>query len=336
MKAVMALTPGKLTLGELEIPTPSEYDALVKLDACAICNSTDHKLMTNEFLPGTFPIVLGHESISTVVSVGAKVKNFKPGDRVFRQRLSDHHVPSPGRSCWGGFAEYGLVTDEWARQGLRYGPETLPHDQQKLLVNVEPSLASGMITLMETLDCVTTCGVREGLSVAVVGSGPVAQSFAMFARLLDAAPVFAFGRSMSHASRFAMVSHCDGYIAGTSYTPEVARMLRSGGFELVIEAVGSPEALDTAITLAGTRGQVCVYGVAPKSNPYRQDQMNRPNVKSVGAREGRAQARLVQMIETRDVRLEDWITHTLLMREFQIGFDLLAQRQAEKVALLPG
>ncbi|MHB0937854.1 MAG: zinc-dependent alcohol dehydrogenase [Armatimonadota bacterium] len=334
MKALLASAPGVLSLGELETPVPGEYDALVRLDACAFCNSTDHKLLLHDLFTGPLPIALGHESISTVVEVGAKVVNFKPGDRVFRQRLADSHVPG-GCSRWGGFAEYALVTDEWARQGKPYGPDALPHDQQKLLLDVAPPLASAMVTLMETLDCAISSGVTPGISFAVVGSGPVGQAFAMFARQLGAGPVYAFGRSAGRAERFARVSGCDGYITGTDFPAEVRRLVDAGGFDLVIEAVGSADALDTALTLGGARGRVCVYGVAPDSNPYRDEQLTRPNVTRVGACEGRAQARMVEMVEQGGVRLEDWVSHVLPMTEYQRALELVTVEKADKVVLVP-
>jgi len=334
MKALLAVAPGELRLGELEIPVPGEYDALVRLEACAICNSTDYKLMQHDLFPGPMPIALGHESIGTVTAMGAKVTHFAPGDRVFRQRLADSHVPG-GCSRWGGFAEYGLVTDEWARQGAPYGPDPLPHDQQKLLIDVAAPLATAMVTLMETLDCAVSCGVAPGLSVAVVGSGPVGQAFALFAKLLGAAPVYAFGRSPARADRFARVSRCDGYVAGMAFPAEVRRIIDAGGFDLVLEAVGSADALDTALTLGGSRGLVCVYGVAPDSHPYRPEQLSRPNVTPVGAREGRAQAKLVELIDAGSVRLEDWVTHVLPMTDYQQGFELVTVHKADKVVFVP-
>lgn len=335
MRAVMATEPGKLGVGELEIPRPGDYEALVKMEACAICNSTDHKLMMNEFCSGPFPVVLGHEAISTVVEIGPNVGNFKVGDRVFRQMLAYHHVPGEGRSCWGGFAEYGTVTDEWARQGLPYGPDALPHCQQKLLIDVRPELAAGMVTLMECLDCIKTCGAAQGKSVAIVGSGPVGQALTLFAKLFGAGPVYAFGRNPAHAERFSRVTHADGYIAWPEADPIVGSIVSKGGFDIVVEAVGSPDALDTCIKLAGDLGRVFVYGVAPASSPFRAGDTARPNVSVVGATEGRVQARLVKWVEEGKVSLEDWVSHVMPMSDYQSAFDLVARKQATKAVLLP-
>lgn len=342
MRAVMALRPGVLGLGELPIPEPDEYEALVRMEACAICNSTDHKLLMNEFFSGAFPTVLGHEVVGTVVETGSKVANFKPGDRVFRQRLADQHVPG-GRSTWGGFAEYGVVVDEWAKQGAPYDASILPHDQQKLLLNVEAPLATSMITLMETLDCITTCGAAPGKSVAIVGSGPVGQAFTMFAKLLGAGPVYAFGRRAGLAQRYADVTHCDGYVVNAAEDKAVQRIVAQGGFDIVMEAVGSVDAMQQCLALAGKTGKVFAYGIPPDSNPYRPEQLAQPNVQNVGAREGRVQARLVAYVTAGRVRLHEWMDVCLPLEEYQHGFDLVApkvpgvytQKQANKVVLAP-
>jgi threonine dehydrogenase-like Zn-dependent dehydrogenase len=333
MNAVMGIKQGELGLGEMPVPKLSEFEALVHMDACAICNSTDWKLIQNEFLPGTFPIVLGHEVVGTIVEIDKKVKNYRIGDRVFRQRLRDEHVPGEGRSCWGGMAEYAIVVDEWAKQDLPYDPKVLSHDQQKLILNINPPEATAMVTLMETLDCVMNCGVSPNRSVAVVGSGPVGQCFSRFAVLLGASPVFSFGRSERNRERFANVVHCDGYIAAKSYPTDVKKILSNGGFDIVIEAVGSSEALEHAVLLAGQRGSVYIYGLAPLSNPYSESILTRKNVYVVGAVEGRVQELVVKYIESEEIKLSDWITHVFSIIDYQRAFDLVHSRKAIKCVL---
>jgi threonine dehydrogenase-like Zn-dependent dehydrogenase len=331
----MATHPGILGMQELPVPRPGEFDALVQMEACAICNSTDHKLLTNEFFPGVFPVALGHEVIGRVVEVGGKVTSYRVGDRVFRQRLRDSDVPGEGRSCWGGFAEFGLVEDLWAKEGVHYGNPALPHDQQKLIPDVPAPQAAAMVTLMETLDCLVTSRVGAGMSVAIVGSGPVAQAFALFARLLGAKSVYAFGRRAVYAERFTDVCRANDYVCGDAYPASVQSILDGGGFDVVMEAVGAADALTHALKLAGDNGTVCIYGIPPQSAPYRPDDTNRPNLQWVGAMEGRAQRRLVQFLDARAIRLEDWVSHVLPLADYQQAFDLVERKEGTKVVLVP-
>jgi threonine dehydrogenase-like Zn-dependent dehydrogenase len=338
MRTVAAVGGGKLGMLEISRPEVTDpFECLVRMDACAICNSTDIKLLKNEFCPGPFPTILGHEVIGTVIEVGEKAGNFREGDRVFRQRLEDRHVPE-GRSTWGGFAEYGIVVDQWARDGVPYLHHTAEyraHPQQKLALDIEPALATGMVTLMETLDYVQGCGAAPGKAVAIVGTGPVGQSFALFAKLLGAGPVIAFGRRAVYAERFAKIARADEYVAGRPYPSDVKRRIAAGGFNIVIEAVGSRQALDTCLELAGEQGAVCCYGVASESEPYTETQLADPRLRAVDVLEGRAQAQLVEYVEAGHVRLEDWVSHTLPMREYQKAFDQVVARQSTKMALLP-
>jgi len=334
MKALAIIEKGKLGIIEIPVPDIGEYDALCKIEACAYCNSTDHKLVENEFIASdTYPGVLGHEDIGTVVKVGGKVKNYTVGDRVFRQVLTNGMVPG-GRSVWGGFSEYGVITDKWAQQGVEPDPKQYPFPQQKLLIDVSAPEATAMVTLMECLDCVmqsmqqgrATASPPSRPSVAIIGSGPVAQAMAMFAALLGADKVVAVGRRAIHAERFAKVCKGVDYVTSTEGI---------GTFDLVIEAVGSAEALATAMNIVTAEGSVNIYGIATASTPYPAALLADSRVKSVGATEGRVQQELEDYIRKGDVRLADWYDVVLPMSDYQKGYDLVRDGKAYKVVLIP-
>lgn len=88
MKAYILDRYGKgqtLRLGELPEPVPAADEVLVDIHATAI-NQLDGKIRNGEFkpiLPYRAPFVLGHDLAGTIVSVGAGIRRFKPGDEVF-------------------------------------------------------------------------------------------------------------------------------------------------------------------------------------------------------------------------------------------------------------
>src|SRR5271169_1234107 len=90
MKAVAVVEPGRVEIVDIPRPTPGPYDALVRNLAAFICNATDRKLVAGHF-PGIgrdkYPMLLGHENVGVVEEVGAKVRSFKPGDRVIGSLL---------------------------------------------------------------------------------------------------------------------------------------------------------------------------------------------------------------------------------------------------------
>jgi uncharacterized zinc-type alcohol dehydrogenase-like protein len=58
-----------------------EYDVVIDIKYCGICHSDIHQVK-DEWGRSTFPIVPGHEIAGIVSQVGAKVSNYKVGDRV--------------------------------------------------------------------------------------------------------------------------------------------------------------------------------------------------------------------------------------------------------------
>jgi len=71
--------------GEMADPDVREDDVLVEVHAAGV-NLLDAKVRNGEFkliLPYRPPVVLGHDVAGVVVRVGARVKQFKPGDEVY-------------------------------------------------------------------------------------------------------------------------------------------------------------------------------------------------------------------------------------------------------------
>jgi len=114
--------------------------------------------------------------------------------------------------------------------------------------------------------------------------------------------------------------------------PDARRILDSGGFDISIEAVGSPDGLQKAFRLAGSKGVVYVYR-GGDDDPFQQNMLARNNVKQAGAAEGRIQQRLVNFIEAGRVDLNDWGSHILPLSACQEGFDLVRDKEAVKVVL---
>jgi len=333
MKALLVTGPGRLEMGDLPLPAPRPYEALVKVEACGICNSTDHKLMMGTFLPGPFPTALGHESVGRIVQLGEKVRNFKEGQRALRSALFDWHVPG-GRSTWGGFAEYAVVVDAQAMRedGAPDPVHWSAAKQQVVPEHISPPQASAMITVKETLSCLQNLGVTAGAAVAVVGTGPVAQAFAFEARLLGAEPVTVFGRRPQWAERFAALG-IDRYVTGDDWPADISALAAGPGFDYVVEAVGSREALHKALRLAGSEGKVGLYGVAPQDAPWDEQERSHPRVSTPRVEEADVHQLMLDWVAQGKIDLDDWYTTTLPWTEFAEGFRQVELNHAAKIIL---
>src|ERR1700693_1344588 len=88
MKAWVLGDPGELTLKDKPVPVPKRAEALVRIDAAAIC-ATDLEViyqgppaMIQGGLPFNRNFTPGHEYMGTVAALGPGVDEFKIGERV--------------------------------------------------------------------------------------------------------------------------------------------------------------------------------------------------------------------------------------------------------------
>jgi NADPH:quinone reductase-like Zn-dependent oxidoreductase len=90
---------GAPRLAEMPEPELREDDVLVRIHATGV-NLLDSKIRDGEFkliLPFRMPFILGHDVAGTVIRIGSKVGQFKPGNEVYAR-------PRDGRI--GTFAEF--------------------------------------------------------------------------------------------------------------------------------------------------------------------------------------------------------------------------------------
>jgi NADPH:quinone reductase-like Zn-dependent oxidoreductase len=93
-----------LRLADMPTPELREDEALVEVHAAGV-NLLDAKIRSGEFkliLPYRLPLILGHDVAGVVVKVGARVRQFKPGDEVYA-RPDDFRI--------GTFAEFVAVKE---------------------------------------------------------------------------------------------------------------------------------------------------------------------------------------------------------------------------------
>jgi L-iditol 2-dehydrogenase len=186
MRAVVYRGPNDLRVERVPVPRIGPEELLVAVAVCGVC-PTDIKKIQYGTLPP--PRIFGHETAGTIVRLGARVRQFKVGDRV----ALHHHVPCLAcHACrhrafaqcrqyqrtgitagfepaGGGYAEY-----------VRVMPFVLPG-----VVKIPPRnsfLEGAMLEPVNTvLKAVKRLALLRGDTVLVAGQGPIGL---MFTRLL--------------------------------------------------------------------------------------------------------------------------------------------------------
>ena len=91
MKGLIVTQEKELMLvDDIPMPQINEYEALVKMNCCMVCNGTDLDIIDGGVREAcNYPLVLGHESVGRIIDLGSKVTSYKLGDLVLRPSLKD-------------------------------------------------------------------------------------------------------------------------------------------------------------------------------------------------------------------------------------------------------
>lgn len=315
MRAVAVVTPGKVEVVDLGKPAPGPYQALVRTEVACLCNATDGKLVAGHF-PGVdrYPLVLGHEGAGIVESVGAKVRNFRPGDRVIGGLLFEFSDPKYA-SGWGGFCEYTLANDHDAM--VADGVADAAHgwfECYEIQRAVDPDIpvedAALLCTWREVYGGFGDFHLQAGDRMLVFGGGPVGLSFVKFGRLLGLKWVGLVDPVESKRKRALQMGADAVYASGGAELKTLERSL-----DAVVDAVGSEGIVNAALPLVRMGGSVCVYGVVSADRLNVQKSAGPYNFNlfvhqwPTRRREREAQAPLCRWIREGRLSAREYVTH---------------------------
>ncbi|MFD7656134.1 NADPH:quinone reductase [Actinosynnema sp. NPDC059797] len=226
--------PEEIRYGELAAPVPGPREVLVDVRATTV-NHVDTFIRAGLFrTPLTFPFVVGRDLVGTVVSAGAEVTGFRPGDAVWCNSMGHGGRP-------------GAAAERVAVPADRLYPVPAGVSQDDVVAVAHPA-ATAYLALF------THGGLRQGDVVVVVGgagnvgSAMVAMAAATGARVVTTASAadFAYCREIGASE---VVDRRD---------PGQAERLRAAcpdGVDLYLDPAGAND-VETAVDLLAHRGRV--------------------------------------------------------------------------------
>jgi L-iditol 2-dehydrogenase len=229
--------PGDLRVEEVPRPEPGPGDVLVQVEV-ALTDGTDAKAFRrgHPLLLAETPSPFGHEFCGIDVATGRRVvaANSAPcGSCAPCRRGEETLCENLQPFLNGAYAEFLLVPERIAARNL------LP---------VPPALAPEVAALVEPLACclhgVERAQVEAGQTVAVLGPGPIGLMLCAAARDAGARVVAVGGRPERRD-----LARSFGAEAGDG-----------AGADVVVEAVGTEQAWQDALTLVRPGGTVVFFG----------------------------------------------------------------------------
>jgi L-iditol 2-dehydrogenase len=319
-----------IRLEEIPVPTIGNDELLVKMRACGICGSD----VLEWYRVKKAPLVLGHEMTGEIAEVGTGVSGYHGGDRVF----VSHHVPcNTCRYCLGG---HHTVCDTLRTTNFDPGGfaefirvPAINVDRGVFLLPDEVSYEQG--TFIEPLACVLRgqkiAHLQPGQSVFIIGAGISGLLHLKVAKALGAGPVIV---ADIHKERldFADQFGATAAFPSDNTVPERLKAANNGHLaDVVIVATGALEALPMAWKTAERGGTVLIFAPPEPgieaSIPLFTIWHDGITITTTYAGSPRDITEAMELIRSKNVVVEDMITHRLPLARASEGFALVEKAQ---------
>jgi S-(hydroxymethyl)glutathione dehydrogenase/alcohol dehydrogenase len=279
VRAAVLSAPGEsLRLADLELPEPGPGQVRVRIAATGVCHS-DLSLAKGT-LRQAMPVVLGHESAGTVVSVGEGVTRAAPGDRVVLCWAP------PDGTCWyclqgepwlcetsssAASTPYATVDGQDVYPGLSTGgfaEETVVSERAVLrvpdAVPLEHAALVGCAVMTGVGAVLNTAKVREGQSVLVVGLGGVGLSVVQGARLAGAGEVIVVDRAPEKLELAQTMGATQVLEAGGELAKQVRELTGKRGADHAFDCVGLADTIRSSWSATRRGGTTTIVGIGGK------------------------------------------------------------------------
>lgn len=283
MSAWVLGDPDELKLITKKVPLPGRAEALVRIDAVAIC-ATDLEVIsygTPAIFEGGAPFnknfTPGHEYMGTIVGLGQGVDEFEIGDRV---TVEIHAGCGQCKRC-----RMGMYTS-CHNYGLNYGDVNKGHrangfttnggfaeyavNNINTMIKVPDAMNDAEATLVVTAGTsmyglTELGGLVAGESVVVIGPGPIGLLAVAVAKSLGASPVVLVG-TRENRNSIGLDLGADFAIDAREgdVVERVKELVGPKGADYVIDCAGNEDTVNQAIHMTNRGGKVCLAAFPKK------------------------------------------------------------------------
>lgn len=257
MKAVKLYEPGNLQVEEVELPSISETEVLIKVKAIGICGSDIPRALTKgAYYKG---LTLGHEFSGQIVECGSKATEWSVGDRVTIAPLE------PCMKCvycnQGKFGlcdtynYYGSRTDGAMANFIKVGKANI----LKLEDTISYDAGAMVDPAANAVHGLWRGNLKKGDTAVVMGLGAIGMFAVQFAREMGAKEVIAvdiFEEKLEIAKKLG----ADRVV--NSKRENIVEVLADTHVDFVIDTSGSAIAQDQAVLITGKMGRVVFLGIS--------------------------------------------------------------------------
>lgn len=263
MRAARLLGADRVEITQVDLPAPAPGEVQVRVHTATTCG-TDLKVFHRGGHARMLkvPCLFGHEGAGEVCEVGAGVSGFAVGERV----VWNNSAPC-GACFYCEKGEPSLCEDLLFLNGTYAERINIPaRIVQKNLLHIPEGLSYDLAAMCEPLACVLhgaeKIGITAGETTVLLGDGGIGLMFVTAARFAGADILVIGGsdRRLEVARRLGAKATLNRH-AGVDARSWLAEQTGNAhGADVVIEAVGRPEAWNDAVGFARKGGRVLLFG----------------------------------------------------------------------------
>jgi len=344
MTAAVLYGKEDVKIERVPIPRVGDGEVLVKVQVALTCG-TDLKVYQRGYHARMIvpPALFGHELAGVIEEVGSGVRGFKKGMRVVALNSA------PCQMCFycskhqanlcedllfnnGAYAEYIRIPKRIVEINMLAIPPDVSYEEAAM---VEP-LACVLRGLHET-------GVEIGDTVTVVGGGPIGLMFIQVAKAVGCNVISVVKRDAQVEAAKHMGAHEVVQITKVKDPVEAVRRLspEKRGSDVVIEAVGRPEAWELAIDMVRKGGTVNFFGGCAAGTRVQLDtnrlHYSEVTLKATFHHTPETVRKAFALIAEKKIRSTDYITGEAPLSRLQQVFHHMLNRNGDiKTAIIPG
>lgn len=331
MKAIRLYGITDLRMEEVDKPAPKKNELLLKTASVGICGSDVHYY--NEGGTGGLhldrPLILGHEFTAWIES----------GPNKGQLATVDPALP-----C--GACEFCLEGNPNLCENIKFaGAEGIDGALQEFLTwpekavfplpaNITPQEGALFEPLGVAIHALRLGKVLPGMSVGILGAGPIGLLTIQMAKLAGAARIFATEKR-SHRLEFAIeCGATDTLLADGNEQEQILKATGGRGLDVVFEAAGDDgSAVETAVQSAKRGGTIILIGIPSKdTTSFSASAARRKGLTiKISRRMKHTYPTAISLVANHMVDLKPLITHQYPIEEFNEAYKIAASRQGIKV-----
>ncbi len=343
MTAAVLYGKEDVKIERVPIPRVGEGEVLVKVEVALTCG-TDLKVYQRGYHARMIvpPALFGHELAGVIEEVGPSVKAFRRGMRV----VALNSAPC-GMCFYCSKHQENLCEDLLFNNGAYAEFIKIPRRIVEANMLAVPSDVSfEAAAMVEPLACVLR-GLHEstpeiGDTVTVIGAGPVGLMFIQVAKLSGCNVIAVVKRDAQvdaarkmGADEVVQITHVEPVQAVRALTPD------RRGSDVVIEAVGRPQAWEWAVEMVRKGGTVNFFGGCASGTKVALDtnrlHYSEVTLKATFHHTPETVRKAFALIAEKKVRSNDYVTGEAPLSNLNQVFQHMSNRNADiKTAIIPG